>query len=62
MKVMKASDDIVIKQFKKWMEDLNQFPNDELIRRDYNFVLSVLLERGYSERELTGVSNSRLSV
>ena len=52
LKVMKASDKIVLEQFKKWKEDLNQFPDDTVIRRDYNFVLTVLLDRGYSEKEL----------
>lgn len=53
LKVMKASDEIVLKQFYKWKELTEKFPDDTVIRRDYNFVLSVLLlDRGYSEKEL----------
>lgn len=52
LKIIKASDDIVLKQFKKCRDDVREFPDDDSFRRDYNFILSVLLERGYTEKEL----------
>lgn len=52
LKVMKASDEIVLKQFYKWKDTVEKFPDDTRFKRDYMFVLSVLLDRGYSEKEL----------
>lgn len=52
LKVMKSSDEIVLKQFYKCREDVRNYPDDDEFRRDYNFILSVLLDRGYNEKEL----------
>ena len=52
LKIMQASDDIVLKQFYKCREDVRYFPDDENFYRDYNFILSVLIDSGYTEKEL----------
>lgn len=52
LKIMQASDDIVLKQFYKCRDDVRNFPDDDFFTRDYNFILSVLIDRGYSEKEL----------
>ena len=52
MKILKAPDDIVFKQLEDLRDTVEKFPDNEGFRRDYLFVLSVLLDRGYSEKEL----------
>lgn len=52
LKIMKASDEIVLSHFYKWKDTIKEFPDAEEFRRDYMFVMSVLLDRGYSEKEL----------